>query len=195
MVCLAAEWEKPWFCHELDCPIYSVISHNDNYTIREYKAAKWVSTKVQSVDFRIATTKGFWRLMNYISGNNVQKKTVEMATPVHFQFESSRSKFVYSNLTMSFYLPYEYQEGEIMIPDPIPGGNVAIVNLPQTKVAVLEFGGFVLTEKDIEARMQRLRSHLEFDGLDYAKESVMVTQYDPPFRFKNRHNEIWIKLQ
>ena len=24
-----ANWTKPWFCHELDCPVYTVLETND----------------------------------------------------------------------------------------------------------------------------------------------------------------------
>lgn len=27
---------KPWFCHDLDCPEYTVVDKNDDYEVREY---------------------------------------------------------------------------------------------------------------------------------------------------------------
>jgi hypothetical protein len=34
----AADWEKPWFCHGLDCPVYNVKEQNDVYELRAYQA-------------------------------------------------------------------------------------------------------------------------------------------------------------
>ena len=32
--------EKPWFCHGLDCPEYTVVEKNDAYEVREYEEGK-----------------------------------------------------------------------------------------------------------------------------------------------------------
>jgi hypothetical protein len=31
------EWEKPWFCHGLDCPQYTVKEKTDTHELRSYK--------------------------------------------------------------------------------------------------------------------------------------------------------------
>ena len=37
---------------------------------RHYQPAKWVSTKVQSMKYKEATSTGFWRLFKFIGGEN-----------------------------------------------------------------------------------------------------------------------------
>jgi len=39
-----AESSKPWFCHDLDCPDYSVVEKNEFYEVREYsKGTSWAA--------------------------------------------------------------------------------------------------------------------------------------------------------
>lgn len=33
---------KPWFCHDLDCPEYTVVDKNDDYEVREYSKGIYV---------------------------------------------------------------------------------------------------------------------------------------------------------
>ena len=41
----ASEWEgKPWFCHDLDCPVYSTDGKTDTYEVREYEAGVTTTT-------------------------------------------------------------------------------------------------------------------------------------------------------
>lgn len=33
----ASEQQKPWFCHDLDCPLYDLLNKTDTYETRKYQ--------------------------------------------------------------------------------------------------------------------------------------------------------------
>lgn len=39
----------PWFCHNLDCPEYTVVEATDDYEVRDYKAGGWESFAAAAV--------------------------------------------------------------------------------------------------------------------------------------------------
>jgi hypothetical protein len=51
--------KAPWFCHNLDCPRYTVLESTDDYELREYEAASWVSTDVSAYAYALAARTGF----------------------------------------------------------------------------------------------------------------------------------------
>lgn len=65
--------ERPWFCHELDCPDFKLeknLTALGGIELRAYPAAAWVSTRVEGKSYDGAVAAGFWKLFKYISGNN-----------------------------------------------------------------------------------------------------------------------------
>lgn len=57
---------------------------------------------------------------------------------------------------------------------------------------VLSFGGWA-DQKTMDQRTSDLRSLLVSAGIaDYEPTPVRLAGYDAPFRFLNRHNEIWL---
>jgi len=46
--------EEPWFCHDLNCPNYTVSARRDGYEVRDYDASKWVGTNVISTSWQNA---------------------------------------------------------------------------------------------------------------------------------------------
>ena len=72
--------DAPWFCHGIDCPNFT-NSSVDSLEVRNYDSNLWTSTVVEGVDFDEATTTGFQRLFDYISGANDAGKAVDMTAP------------------------------------------------------------------------------------------------------------------
>ena len=50
-----AEWVKPWFCHDLDCPKYTNLKNitiaGKSIEIRRYEPALWISTVIQNTKY------------------------------------------------------------------------------------------------------------------------------------------------
>lgn len=80
-----SEWERPWFCHNLDCPRFTVVNATDDYEVRTrssgsavfcctaldlvfleslaqvryYEAGVWASTDVEAYAYALAVNIGF----------------------------------------------------------------------------------------------------------------------------------------
>eukprot|EP01094_Clydonella_sp_ATCC50884_P019683 TRINITY_DN3912_c0_g1_i2.p2 TRINITY_DN3912_c0_g1~~TRINITY_DN3912_c0_g1_i2.p2 ORF type:complete len:140 (-),score=36.50 TRINITY_DN3912_c0_g1_i2:15-377(-) len=78
-----SSWTKPWFCHRNDCPVYNVTSSDPHAGVemRQYAAARWLSTNITGEVFDRAISTGFHRLFDYISGQNVDAIKVDMTSP------------------------------------------------------------------------------------------------------------------
>ena len=53
------KWVEPWFCHDLNCPIYSnpknITVNKKLIEIRIYEQASWASTLVENTELSITT--------------------------------------------------------------------------------------------------------------------------------------------
>ena len=36
----AASWTRPWFCGDLECPVFKNLTRDEDYEIREYKPCR-----------------------------------------------------------------------------------------------------------------------------------------------------------
>lgn len=188
----AADWKAPWFCHDLNCPMYKVVSKTSKYEIRQYEPAGWVSTLVPGIDLDKAEETGFGRLFDYISGSNKEKKKVPMTCPVTNFIQPGQGPNCENNFTISFYLPYTYQGTGT--PAPIPSAaDVEITHTPKLTVATIAYGGWSDDAKVIEYAGE-LGNALVADKVKFDNSTYFTAGYDSPFRIFERHNEVWFKL-
>ena len=38
--------DKPWFCHDLDCPLFDIVNKTDGYETRKYRPGKLATIDV-----------------------------------------------------------------------------------------------------------------------------------------------------
>eukprot|EP00484_Ammonia_sp_Unknown_P013864 CAMPEP_0197072184 /NCGR_PEP_ID=MMETSP1384-20130603/209971_1 /TAXON_ID=29189 /ORGANISM="Ammonia sp." /LENGTH=204 /DNA_ID=CAMNT_0042510999 /DNA_START=56 /DNA_END=667 /DNA_ORIENTATION=- len=192
-VLTSAKWVEPWYCHDLDCPIFTnpqnlSIDHQ-TVEIRIYESAMWASTVVANTDFKDAEDTGFQRDFDYIDGDNSAQEKINMTSPVSTYVQPAQGPFCTTNFTVSFYVPYAYQPPNAGPPKPSQA-DVQLVTLPQLTVGVLSFDGF--GEQDVViAEAATLSKLLSQSGLQYDQENWFYAGYDPPFRITGRHNEVW----
>jgi len=180
--------EKPWFCHKLECPTYTVTGNGTNYEVRKYPAFKWTTTTTEGLDYKHASSQNFMRLFRYISGANDKKVKIPMTAPVLVSVQVTQGPFCANNFTMHFFIPFESQENP-----PTPTENtVGLVTLEEQEVYVRSYGGFSSIEK-LQKNAQKLAVDLEKDGLGASYDATMLYSagYDSPFHLLNRHNEVW----
>mmetsp|Transcript_8964 Transcript_8964/g.15360 ORF Transcript_8964/g.15360 Transcript_8964/m.15360 type:complete len:234 (+) Transcript_8964:226-927(+) len=185
---LASEGENkaPWFCHGIDCPRYTIIDKKDEYELRAYDATKWASTTITGTQLQQAESMGFRRLFSYISGANEKKANIPMTAPVKNLITPGAGPFCGSNFTISFFVPFEFQEAT-----PTPSSpDVQIVSKDPFKVYVRSFAGFA-QEGTIVQEAAALAKALEDASVQYDADTYVYAGYDAPFRVVNRHNEIW----
>ncbi|XP_057515637.1 uncharacterized protein LOC130797168 [Amaranthus tricolor] len=187
----------PPSCNRIECPNYDVIEIGNGYEIRRYNSPIWISTsKIQDISLVEATRTGFMLLFDYIQGKNEYKKKIEMTAPVITQVSPSDGPICESSFVVSFYVPKENQA------DPPPAEGLHIQRWDPTYVAVRQFGGFV-SDYQVGEEAAALQSSLEGSKWGAAiqksqaanpKSSYIVAQYNSPFEFFNRVNEIWLSF-
>ena len=138
----------------------------------------------------------FWaRLFNYIQGKNAYKETIEMTAPVLTRVAPSDGPFCASSFVVSFYVPAKNQA------DPPPAEGLRVQRWAGTRyAAVRRFGGFV-ADSDVGEQAALLDASLQ--GTKWAAQvsdgrgadpvtAYTVAQYNSPFEFSGRVNEIWM---
>ncbi|KAG8045639.1 hypothetical protein GUJ93_ZPchr0008g13338 [Zizania palustris] len=186
----------PPTCERIECPAYEVVDGANGFEIRRYSDAMWVSTApIEDISFVAATGTGFLQLFNYIQGKNAYNKTIEMTAPVLTQVAPSDGPFCASSFVVSFYVPKKNQ------PDPPPAEDLHVQKWAGAKyAAVRRFGGFV-ADSDVGKQAALLDASLQ--GTKWAAavsdgrrvdltSSYTVAQYNSPFEFSGRVNEIWM---
>ncbi|KAK4387210.1 hypothetical protein Sango_2591600 [Sesamum angolense] len=185
----------PPTCNRIECPSYDVVHTGNGFEIRRYNSSMWMSTKpIDDVSFVSATRTGFRQLFDYIQGKNDNQQKIEMTGPVITEVKPSDGPFCASSFSVSFYVPKENQQ------NPPSGKGLHLQKWGVTYVAVRQFGGFVADE-DVGEEAAALyasvagtvwsdaieKSHAGDGATDY-----IVAQYNSPFEFRNRVNEIWL---
>lgn len=187
----------PPSCNRIECPYFDVIEQGNGYEIRRYNSSVWMSTSnILDISLVEATRSGFLQLFDYIQGKNEYKKKIEMTAPVITQVIPSDGPLCESSFVVSFYVPKENQA------DTPPAEGLHIQRWDPTYVAVRQFGGFV-SDYEVGEEAAALQSSLagskwaaavDKSHTDDSKTSYTVAQYNSPFEFFNRVNEIWLSF-
>ncbi|AWP19092.1 putative heme-binding protein 2-like [Scophthalmus maximus] len=170
-----------------ECLLFDVICTTGDFEVRHYDSVKWVSTNETSLLMDIAAMKAFWRLFDYISGNNDKGKKIEMTSPVVMRIPQT-DFFEYGVFTLSFLLPAEYQTD---IP-PNPTNNLVYIHdTPDMNVYVRSYSGWMTCLSDKYTK-GRLSTDLDSIGANYKKDFHYGAGYNSPKTLFNRHNEVWL---
>lgn len=187
----ALSLSSPWFCHDLECPKFSLVKNMTDLGIelRSYPAAKWVSTSVDSKNYDTSVATSFWRLFKYISGNNEEGVKVEMTAPVTVKVLAGQGPACEDKFTVSFFVPFEHQASP-----PTPSDEtVFIESRPALDVYVASFGGWAKGSTWLQ-HASETASVLEQQGLPVDPSFFYTAGYDSPFRLTGRHNEVWLPV-
>ncbi|XP_052792016.1 heme-binding protein 2-like [Mya arenaria] len=175
------DYVKPAFCHDLDCPKYTVMETNDKFEKRHYAPSVWVATTMNTTNYtRALNSQMFFKLFRYISGNNSAHQKLAMTAPVLTEhvFETS--------VAMQFMIPFAQQAAPPTPTEP----KVYIRNVPETTFYVRSYGGF--DSEDIKRQnVEQLKADLNTMGLKYTDNVFLTAGYDAPYAFV-RHNEVWL---
>lgn len=184
--------EVPPTCKRIECPSYEMIHQGNGYEIRRYNSSVWISTSpVLDISLVQATRTGFLQLFDYIQGKNEYNKKIEMTGPVITQVSPSDGPFCESSFIISFYVPKENRA------DPPPAEGLHVQRWDSTYVAVRQFGGFVSDDEvgeEAAALQASLAGSIWEAAIGKSSSPYIVAQYNSPFEFKNRVNEIWLRF-
>ncbi|KAG9448020.1 hypothetical protein H6P81_014148 [Aristolochia fimbriata] len=185
----------PPTCNRIECPKFNVIHAESEFEIRKYNSTMWSSTSpIEDISFVDATRKGFLQLFDYIQGKNDNKEKIEMTAPVITQVSPSDGPFCASSFVVSFYVPAKNQ------PNPPPAKGLHTQKWSSKYAAVRQFTGFV-ADSDVGQEAAALYASLSGSRWAVAVDRATsgdatavytLAQYNSPFEFNNRVNEIWM---
>ncbi|KAL3625306.1 hypothetical protein CASFOL_030760 [Castilleja foliolosa] len=173
-------------CKTNECPSYTVVHSQNEFEIRSYKEAAWVSgPKIPSNSYKTASNEGFLILFSYIQGNNKERVKINMTIPVFVEVK-------YKTYTTFFYVPQKYQSGT-PLPEPI-SSDVTQVKIPKQKYAAVRRFDGVITDDKLPTEFVELKKGLQ--GTPYQRaaafDSFIVAGYNSPFEPFDLVNEIII---
>ncbi|XP_058761120.1 uncharacterized protein LOC131634464 [Vicia villosa] len=184
----------PPTCKRIECPNYDVIQAGNGYEIRRYNSTVWISNDpIQEISLVEATRTGFLRLFDYIQGKNNYQEKIEMTAPVLSEVLPSDGPFCKSSFVVSFYVPKKNQA------NPPPAKGLQVQRWKPVYAAVRQFGGFV-KDTDVGEQAAALKNSIAgtkwSSAIDQSHRAghasvYSVAQYNAPFEFDNRVNEIW----
>lgn len=180
--------DEPSFCHNFDCPTYTVLAKKESYETRKYDPSKWVGTMIASMNWTSALDTGYSKLYKYRNGANQGNVKLPMGTPVATRIEPGQGPACESNFTVLFFVPFKYQANTPAPTDP----TVAFVNLPAITVYVSSFGGFE-KEDTLVTKATDLATSLGNANINFVQEHYFTAEYDSPERKIDRHNEVWFQ--
>tara|TARA_B100000686_G_C16645037_1_gene892298 strand:- start:415 stop:915 length:501 start_codon:yes stop_codon:yes gene_type:complete len=157
---------------------YKVIDKTDIYEVRKYSDRIAVQAKLNNQD------SSFRKLFNYISGENLTSKKIEMTTPVT-QTEKENEFF------MQFYLPSKFNKKTTPIPS---NPDVEIIIMDGGYYAVIQYSGRS-SDKNFFKHSKILKNNLLQDKVKIKGKAIKAT-YNGPFTLPAfRRNEAMYNIE
>lgn len=179
-----SEFHVPESYRGSEGPRFKILESKDDYEVRLYESSHWVKTRFEEGNLENCSSTGFWRLFNYIRGENEGEQKLSMTVPVSSRVELN-DEGKCSGFTMAFYTPAEHQANP-----PVPKDKTVFHEKDEGQVMyATHFSGFA-KEKDWRENVQKLKESLDRDGKGYVKNKYITNGHDPPFRLFGRHNEV-----
>ncbi|XP_071801746.1 heme-binding protein 2-like [Asterias amurensis] len=187
---------------ELETPKYEVEKDSTDdkkkeYEVRRYgETTTWVTISNSSIDEPSEVNKPtkesrgmFFKLFNYISGENDKKQKIDMTVPVLKKITPGAGPFCETTTDMSFYVTKEFQGSP-----PTPSAeDVHVTHLPAQRVVVRTFDGYTSEAKDLE--QARILAELTKDKFELEQSYFFTAGYNSPWRVTGRRNEVWFVIK
>lgn len=183
-------------CKAIESPQYSVVHAESDFEVRLYVNSTWMSAPVNELSFEKATLFGFHRLFQYIQGANLNCSRIAMTAPVVTSIVPGAGPFQSSAYIVRFYLPVKFQADP---PVPLDELHLKPYTWNSRCVAVRKFSGYAKDE-NVAREAKRLAVSLSTSpwvnvtSTD-SNSSYSIAQYDSPFQFIHRTNEVWADIK
>ena len=178
---------------DLEIAPYTVLKEHQGWEEREFPATKWISTEVFSISVHDSeeSRAAFYRLFDYIDGQNSEGMKIPMTAPVSRRIIAGEGPNCESNFTMSFFIPSDLQENP-----PLPlDSTVYIEERAAFKVAAKRFGGFPTSDIEFAIQAAELYELAFNEGLELTDVPLWTAVYDGPNVIINRRNEVWLEMK
>ena len=177
---------------DLEIAPYTVLKEHQGWEEREFPATKWISTEVFSISVHDSeeSRAAFYRLFDYIDGQNSEGMKIPMTAPVSRRIIAGEGPNCESNFTMSFFIPSDLQENP-----PLPlDSTVYIEERAAFKVAAKRFGGFPTSDIEFAIQAAELYELAFNEGLELTDVPLWTAGFDGPNVITNRRNEVWLEI-
>ncbi|TXG65543.1 hypothetical protein EZV62_006818 [Acer yangbiense] len=183
-------------CTAIESPQYAVVHSESDFEVRLYRDSTWMmSAPVRELSFEKSTLLGFHRLFQYIQGANLNYSRIAMTAPVVTSIVPGAGPLHSSAYFVGFYLPVKFQADP---PIPLTELNLKPYAWDSHCVAVRKFSGFAKDEivvREAEKLAVSLsRSPWANSTSDDSGYAYSIAQYNSPFQFIGRVNEIWVDI-
>lgn len=181
-------------------PAYSVVAADNGVEYRRYETFLVAETTVAgTADRDQATSIGFRRLFDYISGANTLRET--LSPPVSIDQQPEGTKIAMTTpvrhiptargWSVAFVVPSEFDEASVPRPT---NPEVRIRTIPGELVAVLKYSGR-WTDENVAHHTSELVSRLAEAGIAPLGE-VVTAYYNAPFSLPfTRRNEVMVAVR
>ena len=156
---------------------YDLILSEKDFEIRFYHS----SLKAKVVSNR-NSNGNFYKLFQFISGNNSKGEKIAMTTPVYMKNSESLN-------TMEFVLPSSYNISTISEPN---DKTIEIYESEEKFYACIRYGGYSNARK-FNLHSKKLIEKLSELNIKTVG-SVFFVSYDSPYKIINRRNEVMIEI-
>lgn len=161
---------------------YQVEKEYPEFEIRKYEPSLFTSVKLNSSEYKEASSQGFRVLAGYIFGGNVRNEKIAMTSPVSMSLEDS--------MTLMFMVPKKFNKNNLPTPNE---EKIEFKEMPARRVACITFGGWSSDEK-IAYYRSKLTKALEKEGIEHNGKFFFLG-YNPPYEVFGRKNEVMVELK
>jgi len=173
---------------------YTVLMEHEGWEERMTPPLKWVSSDGYDIlphdgAQGSPSQEAFYRLFNYIDGQNSEGMKIDMTAPVTYRIIPGEGPNCESNFTMSFFVPMSLQENT-----PLPLDDlVYIEERPEMMMAARRIGGFPndLTYGIEAAELYELALG---EGVELPVAPLWTATYDGPNVIVNRRNDVMLEM-
>ncbi|CAK7325061.1 unnamed protein product [Dovyalis caffra] len=180
----------------IESPQYAVVHEESDFEVRLYVNSTWISAPVFQLSFEKSTLHGFHRLFQYTQGANLNYSRIAMTAPVVTSIVPGAGPFRSSAFVVRFYLPVKFQADP---PVPLDELHLKPYIWNSRCVAVRKFSGYANDENVVKEakRLAVSLSRSPWANLTIAESnySYSIAQYDSPFQFIGRTNEVWADVK
>ena len=157
---------------------YDLILSDENFEIRFYPS---------SLKAKVASSKSangnFYKLFQFISGNNSKGEKIEMTTPVYMKSDDNFN-------TMEFVMPSSYDMESISKPN---DKNIVVYESEAKYYACIRYGGYSNSSK-FDKHSQKLIQKLSKLNITSIGD-IFYVSYNSPYKVFNRRNEVMVEIK
>jgi DNA gyrase inhibitor GyrI len=169
---------------EQDQPIYTVVSTEGAFEIRDYETMVLAEFTMRGTYAR-SVNQGYIQLEQYFLGKNAIPEPIAITTPTMVRNDLS------GGWTTIFFLPNGYTAETAPPPN---DRRIKVIEFPPRRMAAITFRG-KLNERAMSAQVALLEAWLEASGIAHKADFTLAGYHAPWVPASRRRNEVLVTLK